>query len=184
MEGKAIAVIGGGVAVAFLIMSRNKGINMLSPYNAQQLQAQQARLAAARNPLSTTGGQAATIAASAASIFGSLFKAFGSNQQTAQAAVPIATYDPSQPIYGVGSDAVVGGQLTPPPVGVVAQPNDSTLNDLLTSYQPSDPTLAAPDVSYQDIGFGGPNDPSAFTDTSFSTTQDYYNGTDSSGYII
>lgn len=170
MEGKAIAVIGGGVAVAFLIMSRNRGINMLSPYNAQQLQAQQARLYAARNPLSTTGGQAASIAASAAIIFGSLFKAFGSgSQQTAQTAVPVAAYDPSQPIYGVGSDAVVGGQLTPPPIGAVAQPNDSTLNDLLSTYQPSTPTLAAPDVTYQDIGFGGPSDPSALTDTSFNS---------------
>ena len=169
MEGKAIAVIGGGVAVAFLIMSRNKGINMLSPSNAQQLAAQRARIAAAQNPLSTTGGQAATIAASAASIFGSLFKSFGSgSQQTAQSAVPIATYDPLQPLYGVGSDAVVGGQLTPPPIDAVAQPTDSSINDVLSSYQPSDPTLTSPDTSYPTDGFSA-SDPSALTDTSFNS---------------
>jgi hypothetical protein len=170
MEGKAIAIIGGGVAVAFLIMSRNKGINMLSPSNAQQLAAQRARIAAAQNPLSTTGGQAATIAASAASIFGSLFKAFGSggSQQTAQSTVPVASFDPTQPVYGVGSDAVVGGQLTPPPIGEVAQPTDSSLNDVLSSYQSSDPTLAAPDTTYPDTGFST-SDPSALTDTSFNS---------------
>lgn len=169
MEGKAIAIIGGGVFVAYLIMSRRSGSNLLSPLNQQQLAAQRARISAARNPLSTTGGQAAVIAQSAAGIFGSLTKLFAGQPSTADSAVPIATYDPSQPIYGVGSDAVVGGQLTPPPLDVTASATDPTLNNLLSSYQPSDPTLSAPDVSFPDAGFSPPSDPSALTDVSFNS---------------